>query len=382
MTNNCINRSLENFPAVLDVPATSAQVYEAIVASSDIAISHSLAPRYPLEHLGNLRDGVALNLGFCYVTDRSPRQPLNATYHFQVADGILWSLPTKTRTALVIGPLGMEPVSVEAFGWLQIAGSRLDWIGSHERSPHLGEAVAFGLSHQSLTRSDGIIVAQRELGLVEPLAGHLNVCLGPAACGLEVVEITDRSVSVLDYVVVLRVPASLAREQRVGDQVVDWQVGQFRCGSITQAVTVGARLWPSPEKTFRQVEAERVVMSRHTDGRPYFASLDVLKARSAIFEDVRGKIHLVVVDAEPGVPGRDGVTLSQLGAWIHERGGINWAVSVDGGQSAKLIVAEAGRRWVYGNLHYRNHLGPAEQQVGRYGRPVTTCLLAHSSRVN
>ena len=367
----------EEFPAVGGAAATQAVVCEAVVTSTkNLAVSHAAKPCPLWDHLGARRDTVIMNLGFCFVADRAPHLPPNCTYQFQVSNGRLWSLPTKSRTALLLTDEGLRAETVEARGWLEFGSRRVTWVGSHEIDREGADAEVFGLPNQSLVRTRHGIVARRTLGHVVAGTGEGNVGLALVNGVLTVAKVTRRPLSVMDYVAVLRGSEKTWRSLSVGERLTKWQVGRWADGKLRQAVTVGPRLWPDAAQTQRQLADERVVMSRRPDGRPYFTSLDTPKARAALFEDGAGALHLVVVDARPGVAGQEGITLTQLAAWVFRHEGVRWAVTVDGGQSAKLGVVSGGRRRIFGNLHYLNLAKEGAFWDGWRGRPVTTCLLA------
>lgn len=375
--NGSVRVGAEDFPATGGAAATRSVVCEAVIPSAmDLAVSHAARPRSLWDHLGSRQDAVIMNLGFCFVADRTPRLPPNCTYQFQVSDGRLWSLPTKSRTALLLTDEGLLAETVEARGWLEFGAKRVTWAGSHETDKEGADAEVFGLPNQALVRTRRGIVARRALGRVVAGPGQGNVGLALVDGVLTVARVTRRPLSVMDYVAVMRGSEETWRGLAVGERLTKWQVGRWPDGKLRQAVTVGPRLWPDAARTQQQLADERIVMSRRPDGRPYFTSLDTPKARAALFEDGAGALHLVVVDARPGVVGQEGVTLTQLAAWVFRREGVRWAVTVDGGQSAKLGLVSGGRRRIFGNLHYLNLAKEGAFWDGWRGRPVTTCLLA------
>jgi hypothetical protein len=115
------------FRRVGDSGPTEADVYEVVLPPGcRLTMSHSTGSIPIWAHAARLaRAAVIINLGFSFVADHARKRPINSQYHLQVAGGELWSLPTKTRTALVLAADGLSCASVEARGWLAFGDCRL-----------------------------------------------------------------------------------------------------------------------------------------------------------------------------------------------------------------------------------------------------------------
>ncbi|MDD5251485.1 MAG: phosphodiester glycosidase family protein [Patescibacteria group bacterium] len=375
-----LRRYAADFPAHGLADAVRTNVFEAIFddGTCRFGLRHSVKPKSPWDFLSSGESAVVMNAGFCFVADHSPMKPVNHSYHFQALGRRLMSLPTKTKTALVCRDGRFSPARVEARGRLRIGATEMVWVGSHEADGEAGEkAIVFGLANQTLRKDERGIAAMPDDGIIGCPRGCRQVLMRNGLDGnLVVAEITGASVPVLTATVILQVPEAMAGRLRVGDAVEDWVVGGFSARDFDAAVTTSVELGSNPDDLAAAVEAERVIMARHPDGSPFYRNLDSPKGRAAVFETQDGRVHFLIIDARPDDQNQKGVTLGQLARWLRRGGEPRWAVSVDGGQSAKIGWSVGGRRDVVGNLHYVNYDRPRPFWDGWRGRPVTSCVAA------
>jgi hypothetical protein len=349
-------------------------------------LDHSPEPQPPRAYLDGQGDCVVMNAGFMYTVDSSPIWPDNFTYHLQVADRKLIGLPTKTKYALVASNGRLRPELVEARGKLRVGNMDIDWVGSNEPDAESAEsggaAVCFGPVNQGLIKHDEGVLPDPGRMMVQAKSGSKLVLFG-LALGLEakIYDITDGRLPYLASAFILRVADEVAADLRPGDTITHWRVGGLAPDNAEDAVTVGVMLTDSPEELERRRQADRLAITRRNDGRtPFYGQGDSQKGRTCLFRTADGRIHFLIADARPKVPGQHGLTLRELAAFLYDNHDVDWALSLDGGQSSKICWSSAGSGGILGNLHYINKLGIEPRWDGVNGRPVTSCVIVRPLR--
>ena len=176
---------------------------------------------------------------------------------------------------------------------------------------------------------------------------------------------------------ILHIPKTIAENFNVGDLINPKSIDGLELSTIDSAVTTGP-LVPH----FLAHDDHNINHDPSLGTFPPFAP-DARYARSVIYEDKEGVIHMTVFDAVPRSEKMRGVTPKEAAQII---GGNNrWAVFLDGGQSSRITYKNAdGSVEARGNTQYlRLHMPDKTSQAAsgkerymwtNHGRPVNSFI--------
>ncbi len=168
---------------------------------------------------------------------------------------------------------------------------------------------------------------------------------------------------------ILQVPTKMAEAYSVGQTVTPLELDGMSLQGITSALTVGPAVHHFLTEKDHPVnhDASLGTLPPFGEGLRY--------ARSAIYEDVEGGIHLTIFDGAPRSDFFKGVSPKEVAERIPQSS-TKWAFFLDGGQSVRLAVKDAsGQIHSMGNKQYVRLTEPAERALLSGSLPPDTSFL-------
>jgi len=176
---------------------------------------------------------------------------------------------------------------------------------------------------------------------------------------------------------ILHMPKTLAENFNLGDLINPKSIDDLELSTIDSAVTTGP-----PVQHFLTHDDHNINHDPSLWTFPPFA-LDARYARSVIYEDKEGAVHMTVFDAVPRSEKMRGVTPKEAAQFIGENN--QWAVFLDGGQSSRITYKNTGGNVeACGNTQYLrlNTLDKTSQDASgkerfmwtNHGRPISSSV--------
>lgn len=298
--------------------------------------------------------GVAAVSGsFSFISDEPDYQPAEPCLDFCCRDGVVVSLPTVAKPALLIvrgRPLLRD---LDARGTLSIGGRAFGWIGSKVPAAD-GDAdrlVVYGAANcrvrYSLAPRTGFLrEVERESNISPRRSGIVDVVVGRRGAGHDhtVLALRDGGgVDLFEGSYILRGPSALADEIRPGDRVRVGSIADLDCAELESGTSVGPSL-AAAQRGETDGHDESLGVSPFQPGRRH--------ARTVISVE-GGLLRLRVLDAAPLTRSFTGVSSAEAAELMAADGVDPSAVyHLDGGQSSKTAVWENGAAEVFGSMHY------------------------------
>lgn len=330
------------------------------VAVAAVSCADGFALRSALDRSDGGRTGpvAAVSGTFSFISDDHTYGPVEPCLDLCWRDGVLVSLPTATKPALLI--VDGRPVvrDVAARGTLTVGGRPFDWIGSKLVDPHRppppGRLEVRGAANcRVVYRPDGRTGFQR---FVDPAENR-----------------TPRSPDRVDLVVVRSGTRHVVTHIRPGGGsdlfAASWVLTARTAGpgaSLPPGVAVGA---PVDIRTVDDLDCARVSSGWSVGpnagaaaaGRP--AAYDESLGTSPFGDGTRyprtligihdGRLLLRVLDGAPLAPGFRGVSCPEVVDLLRADGVPASAVHhLDGGQSSKIALRERDAVRLFGSMHY------------------------------
>lgn len=312
--------------------------------------------------------------GFFFLTDQASAKPRELALNLAVSDSQVFALPVVDREAVLLNGRRLSAEYVRAFGVVSIDGVELSWSGS--LTEHETDVRVFGNGNSIIThvQSDAtgkVRVLDENSRYTPVIEDDDTVDIGfiSSSDGVFVgVDISSTgTLDIFSHDAVIRMHERYAhrgfpqmRIRTIGDMALD--------GTMHGGMSVG------PMIDTINFSEHPINKDQSLGSNPSF--LDIPLARTVLFEDNKGIVHLRLFDGRPGSHTFPGVTPYQASRAIMDEG-VAWGCFLDGGQTAKLAIRTDEDIASYGNTHYlrwpQNH-GEKYIWVPKTGRPVGSMI--------
>ena len=316
-----------------------------------------------------------INAGFFFFADVASHLPIDGTFNLCVGDGKIVGLPCVNRPALLVSDGKLTVREIRARGKISIGDKKIRWHGAHSKKVRDG-AVLYNsaccmIEHRLNDRHKEERFLRDDVNTTPRHSEITDMIVRANTDGqLIVAEINTGGGS--DFFAgnfILQMKNDLAQNIRLGDSVVVDMLDDLELSSIQSAVTIGPKVNHFANESTHQINTDKSLGSH-----PPFRQKRM--ARSIIYQDMEGDIHLRIFDGAPKTKNFQGVTPREAAELIGSN--VRWAYHLDPGQSAKLAVSTEEEVQTYSNEHYLRL--PKRDQVPalwtpKGSRPTTSALL-------
>jgi Phosphotransferase enzyme family/Phosphodiester glycosidase len=308
---------------------------------------------YLRDQLGVPGTVAAVSGSFSFISDDPSYAPVEPCFDLCVREGMVASLPTSDKPALLVRDGVAITRRVRARGRLVVGGLALRWVGSkscpHPGAPVPGTVAVYGAANsriryaaaertgfyryvpraENVTRPDGAVVD----AVVRQDNGYLviaEICPGGGA-------------DLFTGAFVLRFRPPVPARVRPGCPVEITAIDDLDCGSISSALSVGPSVADAASGDIDGYDDFLGNAPFRADGR---------YARALVGVD-EGEVALQVFDGAPLTRQFQGPTPGEVREIVSARGHDPARVfHLDGGGSAKMVVDGGGELVALGSLHY------------------------------
>ena len=299
----------------------------------------------------------ALNGSFSFISDDAAYQPEEYCLDFCARDGVVVSVPTIAKPALVIGRDGAVQLrELAARGTLLIGPRRHDWIGS-KADPRPGEERSLLVYGAANCRVE--YAAAERVGLLRGVRPETNQTPRGEADVVDLVVTRVDGAHVVKALCpgggtdlfagsfILRADAAVLAEVRVGDPVRIASIDGLDCADVASGFSIGPSVAAAARAETEPLAGydESLGLSPFLPGARYARTLISLADRV---------LRLRVLDGAPLTQRFQGVSCAEAARLIAADGLDPAHVHhLDGGQSAKLAFRPPGAApVVFGSMHY------------------------------
>ena len=334
-------------------------VYDLSFDNTDPALNARIITRqHPLyahrlfvNELSNLsstdRPVACINGAFFFLQDEQLKKtPKEIIYNLNIRDGKVLGLPAVDRPALIVNKEGhINASELEASGIIMIGEKEVGWIGG-EKIAHKKQNQEKGVStkYNTVLFNSACCTIEYENPEDKTSLRKLRQDLNQTPKGDEVIDIVvsadeqgNLSVSSInpgggtdffDGNFILQMKKVESEGIQVGDEVNPKTIGRLNLNEVKSAMTTGPSVGHFLGHSDHEINCDPSLGSF-----PPFAA-NMRYARSVMYEDKKGYIHMVVFDAVPRSKDMKGVTPYETAKNIPED--VKWSVFLDGGQSSRV----------------------------------------------
>lgn len=310
------------------------------------------SPRYPHHILRNekYKDIIAcINGAFFFLHDGdNGRDPKEIAYNLNIRDGQIIGLPATDRPALFETRDGkIHGREMIARGTIMIGDQQIEWVGGepfiHKKNGqplrvydhNKAETVLFNAACCTIAYEDpndkkSLRKVKYELNTTPHRANATDIGVSPDKNGVLRVNLIKPggNTDFFSAYFILQIPNEKAAHIAIGDKVEPKTLDGIALGEVESASTVGPLV-----NHFLNHEDHDVNYDSSLGTFPPFAA-NARYARSVMYEDAKGLIHMAVFDGVPNSKHMLGVTPQEAAQHIPQD--TRWAVFLDGGQSSRL----------------------------------------------
>jgi hypothetical protein len=324
-----------------------------------------------------------VNGGFFFLADNASEYPPELAYNLNIRDGSVHGLPVIDRPAILNTAHGLEVGAIEAKGNLRIAGNERGWVGAKSFNGENG-FVLFNSACCVIEHIKSGDSTRRVLNTEKsrtPLGEDLvDICIEQQDNRMSVKKIQrGGGSSVVSYNFILQGTEVDVLGIKEGDIVEPTMLDERPISEIHAGLTIGPSVMHFLEHDDHEINHDDSLGSR-----PPFS--DRRMARSVIYKDETGKIHVRVFDGAPKSSLFRGVTPREVAQILRAEygdSGLEWAYHLDPGQSARLVIREDDEYSVFGNQHYIRWPKLEKHPyiwAGQHGRAVPSALVIRSTK--
>lgn len=297
----------------------------------------------------------ALNAGFFHLVDEGTYTPVDPTYNLCIREGSIVGLPASDRPAVFSSGNSFKAKDVQARGTVGIGSSEYEWVGA--RAGHVDDMQGNQIVLYNSACCTVRHIQSEKTGTKRVLDEQLNF--------------TPQEIDVFDVVVLADDDGTLRiKEVVVGGhtnlfagnfilQVRGGDAGRFQASSLVRPLTldgidlasIGSAVSVGPSvHHFLDKHDHEINHDLSLGERPPFEQRRM--ARSVIYKDTGGGIHIRMFDGAPRTQHFQGITPQET-ALLLPKETVQWAYHLDPGQSSRLAVKEQdGKVATFGNQHY------------------------------
>ena len=343
---------------------------------------------YPLEAFEKLQDPkLVTNAGYFYLTDDEEMDPIAPpkvrTGNLVVESGKLINLPVLDRSAIVILNDGSVNIKfLEAKGELLLNGNKYEWVGSKSKGNDESIVIYDSSNIEIPIVKDPVMGPSRiaKETYIDNVPGFILAICKRFEGKYIVEEISKTKVLINDKDLVIRISEKI--EVKSGDILEFLSVDSLKLEDVRTAVSTGPMLFPSYEKTRRQVEKEFSVPDMANPNNPHEEIKKL--ARGCLVKLKDGRLCSVLIDGIPQAGDiYPGVTLKELIEFVNiYYPDYESAIATDPSSSVKVVFKEDGKTEVFGNLHYLAHKKDKSGKLdfwpnGKLGRKFNSALVVY-----
>ncbi len=343
---------------------------------------------YPLEAFEKLQDPkLVTNAGYFYLTDDEEMDPIAPpkvrTGNLVVESGKLINLPVLDRSAIVILNDGSVNIKfLEAKGELLLNGNKYEWVGSKSKGNDESIVIYDSSNIEIPIVKDPVMGPSRiaKETYIDNVPGFILAICKRFEGKYIVEEISKTKVLINDKDLVIRISEKI--EVKSGDILEFLSVDSLKLEDVKTAVSTGPMLFPSYEKTRRQVEKEFSVPDMANPNNPHEEIKKL--ARGCLVKLKDGRLCSVLIDGIPQAGDiYPGVTLKELIEFVNiYYPDYESAIATDPSSSVKVVFKEDGKTEVFGNLHYLAHKKDKSGKLdfwpnGKLGRKFNSALVVY-----
>lgn len=315
-------------------------------------------------HLPELLDGdtlAAISGSFSFISDDARYQPAEPCLDLCVRDGVVVSIPTAVKPALLVGRDGLSLRTLDARGTLSIDEREYGWVGSKAGEPFTGfdDLVAFGaancrMRYTPAERTGFLRDVDPSGNRTAPDEDAVDLVVARQGSTLRVAALRPGGgTDLFEGCFVLRGHRERLRAIEPGAAVRIRSVDGVDCSEIESGFSVGPSVAAAAKGEGLAAYDESLGLSPFLPGTRYARTLIGL---------ADGLLHLRVFDGAPLTRGFQGVSCAEVARLI-EADGLDpeHFHHLDGVQSSKLAVrSEASMPAVpgheaaaiFGSMHY------------------------------
>ncbi len=330
-------------------------------AGTALEVTSSLKPVYQRKRFKDPSVIAATSGGFFYLSDDDGYEPIDYTFNLCVRNGVLASLPTVTRNALITRTDGSYEVQeLAARGICTIGGKEFAWVGGREPQAIQDTAshIMYGPACCSMMIQDDPITGQkrvvdREKNKTPLLADRADVVVIVKNGTHVVTRINEGGgTDFFSGTYILSLPRSEAQSVRVGDVVTHARIGSLDMHTVDSAINVGPSLTDASA-----LDTDALSINHDASFGEKVFNLTSRVPRSVLFKDSTGEVHMRIYDGGKSEKGNgctprevlEEVTLSL--AKMNRT--LAWGVHLDGGKSSHLLhMTPSGELDGNGVLYY------------------------------
>lgn len=300
--------------------------------------------------------------------------------------GQIFQLPVTNRSACVIFKNGkVEIPFIKAEGTLRIGQKEFKWRGiktlKNKTLPQ-NELVVYNGSAGVIEPYDDPIIGPGRLAkkVLTPQDGRVDLIVSVKSGNWQVFEVRHGSTEVTRGLSIISGPKNLLGEIKKGELLKDITIDKFKADEISEAVSVGPRIFKEKIKREKQLKAEGLKDDKALCNRPHREGLKLARAFLVKFKN--GHLVSILIDGIPQA-GKiyPGVTPQEAADFIFkEYPDTEKAVATDPGGTMKAVYRDQdGETQVFGNLHYLDYRYHKDGTIdfwpnGRLGRKAVTFL--------
>jgi hypothetical protein len=341
-----------------------------------------------------------INGAFFFLQDEKlEKVPSEIIYNLNIREGKIHGLPAVNRRALFVTKDGhLHATELEARGQMMIGNQSIEWLGGeplahkkiNERDfSEQGKAILYNsacctIRYENPNDKTSLRKLRQDLNRTPRKEDVTDIVVSIDEKGeLRVASLNNGGdTDFFEGNFVLQMKNSEAEGINIGDEVDPKTVGELNLHEIKSAMTTG----PSVHHFLNHDDHE----INHDPSLGTFPPFDpnARYARSVIYEDNTGFIHMVVFDAVPRSENMKGVTPREVAHNIPQD--VKWSAFLDGGQSSRLTFEltnpktgpeiDSRGNMQYVRLHKRDKKSQVAQTDGQFlwsrrGRPLSSMIV-------
>lgn len=300
--------------------------------------------------------------------------------------GQIFQLPVTNRSACVIFKNGkVEIPFIKAEGTLKIGQKEFKWRGVKtlkNKTLSQNELLVYNGSVGVIEPYDDPIIGPGRLAkkVLTPKGGRVDLIVSIKGEKLQVSEIREGLTEVTRGLSIISGSKNLLGEIKKGDLLKDIVIDKFKVDEISEAVSVGPRIFKDKVKREKQLEAEGLEDDKALCNRPHREGLKL--ARAFLVKLKNGHLVSILIDGIPQAGNiYPGVAPQEAADFIfREYPATEVAVATDPGGTMKVVYRDQdGKIQVFGNLHYLDYRYNRDGTIdfwpnGYLGRKAVTFL--------
>lgn len=347
-----------------------------------------------------------INGAFFFLQDEMlEKVPGEIIYNLNIREGHSFGLPAVTREVLYVTKDGrLHETRLEAVGTIEINGKTIEWIGgepiAHLKTnydptlPQKGKALLFNsacctIQYEDATDKTSLRKLRHDLNATPRSSGVTDVVVSLGKNGESFISEINHGggTDFFSGNYILQIGTDFVQGMEVNQKVTPQTVGMLNLADIKSALSTGPAVHHFLENNDHEIN--------HDPSLGTFPPFDPIAryARSVIYEDKTGHIHMVVFDAVPRSKKMKGVTPREVAENIPMDS--KWAVFLDGGQSSRLTYiadpkedslafgAKGNKQYVRLNERLKTSQIPGKEDQfiwSTRGRPLSSMILLRKKR--